>query len=85
MPEGRLVFTCLKAVNLKNAQTFGKQDPYLDVKVGRINYRGKTITDGGTSPVVVSAQCSSHLLPPMHTVYARYAFAQEFGLGRNPF
>jgi len=51
MPEGRLVFTCLKAVNLKSAQTFGKQDPYLDVKVGRINYRGKTITDGGTSPV----------------------------------
>jgi len=51
MPKGRLTITALRASGLKNSQTFGKQDPYLDVRVGRINYRGKTITDGGVNPV----------------------------------
>ena len=49
--KGRFTVTVLRAGGLTDSQTLGKQDPYLDVRVGRINYRGKTITDGGTNPV----------------------------------
>jgi hypothetical protein len=38
------------AVDIKDTETMGKQDPYCLVSVGQASTRTKTATDGGTKP-----------------------------------
>ncbi|KAK3267600.1 hypothetical protein CYMTET_23856 [Cymbomonas tetramitiformis] len=51
MPPGSLHVNVLQAHRLRDSQTFGTQDPYCVVKVGRAVNKTKTHTDGGTNPV----------------------------------
>ena len=47
---GQLEVTVLAGYNLKNAETFTKQDPYIVLQLGNARYRGKTCNNGGTNP-----------------------------------
>jgi hypothetical protein len=54
MPAGRLVVSAIKAENLKESDSMGRQDPYLVFKTegqcSKTTKRTKTDTDGGAAP-----------------------------------
>ncbi|KAI9298733.1 hypothetical protein K502DRAFT_322677 [Neoconidiobolus thromboides FSU 785] len=47
---GVLEITAVSGRNLKNCETFSKQDPYLTYKLGESKARTKTVRNGGTNP-----------------------------------
>lgn len=50
MPAGSLDVNVLGAYGLRNTQTFGKQDPYFIVQLGKQHFVSETHTDGGKNP-----------------------------------
>jgi len=51
MPEGKLDVHVLSGRELKNSQTFGRQDPYFIIQLGQKHFVSKVATDAGTKPV----------------------------------
>lgn len=47
---GTLKLTAFRGENLKNRETFGKQDPYLVLKIGKQKQKTKTHFKGGKNP-----------------------------------
>lgn len=48
--RGTLVITCKEGINLRNMDSFGQQDPYVQVTLGRQRKRTRTIQKGGINP-----------------------------------
>eukprot|EP00466_Bigelowiella_natans_P021534 jgi/Bigna1/72858/fgenesh1_pg.21_\ len=45
-----LTIHLVKGVNLKNVQMIGKQDPYVKIKLGKVEKRSKVHNNGGKNP-----------------------------------
>lgn len=50
MPEGAVEIELIRALDLKDVETFGKSDPYAVLQIGELNQRSRTIHDGGKNP-----------------------------------
>lgn len=48
--KGKLTLTIHKARDLKDVETFGKQDPYCVIQIGSEQFKTKVISNGGKNP-----------------------------------
>lgn len=53
---GMLVVTCLSGHDLPNMDTLSKQDPFVEVKLGKQTKRSATVKEGGEHPVFMEDQ-----------------------------
>lgn len=51
LEAGVIVLTLEFASGLKDVQWFGRQDPYCRVIIGHQEFKSRTATDGGKTPV----------------------------------